>query len=241
MKEQIHENPKIVAAAERQMQAWAYAKQQAERNVTLHGPHRMHSKLGPYITMSREVGAGAEEVAQRVAEHLGWQVMDKNVLDEIAHRFQISRSMLELVDETTSSWAFDILGAWVDRKIIPHEKYLVRLARVLFTAARHGKVVFVGRGAHFLLPRDHALHVRIIADEKYRLRRTMGELGLTESEARQHLQKLERGRREFIQHFFHHDPDDPHLYDLVLRADLLGVELTADLIVAAHQRMSARG
>lgn len=237
MKEQTHEHPKIVAAAERQMQAWSLAKELADRDVAMHGPHRPHAKLGPFITLSREAGSGAEEIAQKVAERLGWQVLDKNLLDQVAERYHLPKPMLELVDETTSNWVYDLLGAWVDRRIIPHEKYLVRLARVILQAARHGNVVFVGRGARFLLPRDAGLGVRIIADIKYRVRHAMADCGLSESDARHHLEQIDRGRREFARHFFHCDPDDVHQYDLVLRVDQLGPDLAAELIVAAHQRL----
>lgn len=240
MKEQIRENPKIVAAAERQMQAWSYAKRLADQESAIQGPHATRTALGPYITMSREAGAGGEEVARHAAERLGWEVMDRNLLDEVARRFNLSKSMLEMVDETTTNWLYDSLGAWADPQLVPHEKYVVRLARVILAAARRGKVLFVGRGARFLLPKDHGLAVRVIASEKSRVARFMAEKGLEEAAARKQINEIDRGRRAFVQHFFRHDPDDPHLYDLVIRVDQLGVEAAADLIVAAHQRLAAR-
>jgi cytidylate kinase len=239
MKEQIRENPKIVAAAERQMQAWSYAKRLADHKLTAHGPHSLRMTVGPYISISREAGAGGEEVAGRVAQRLGWEVMDKNLLDEVARRYHLSKSRLRLVDETTSNWVHDMLGPWADPQIVPHEKYLVRLARVVRAAAQRGNVIFVGRGAPFLLPRDHGLAVRIIADEKYRVDQTMRSEGLDETAARRRIGEIDRGRREFVQRFFHRNPDDPHLYDLVIRTDRLGVEGAADLIVAAYERLSA--
>jgi cytidylate kinase len=238
MKEQIREDPKIVAAAERQMQAYAYAKQLADQQTTLHGPHSSHVAVRPYISISREAGACGEDVARQVAQKLGWELMDKNLLDEIAEYFHLPKPMLELVDETTTNWVYDMIGAWADPNIIPHEKYLVRLARIVRLAARRSSVVFVGRGAHLLLPRDRGLAVRVIADEKYRIGQLMHAEGLDEAAARRRVHVIDSGRREFVQHFFHRDPNDPHLYDLVLRADQLGVELAADLIVEAHRRRS---
>ena len=79
--------------------------------------------------------------------------------------------MLDLVDETESNWVYDVLGTWMDRQIIPHEKYVVQVGRMIHTLARAGKAVFVGRGAQFLLPRSKTFAVRIVASEAFRAQR----------------------------------------------------------------------
>jgi len=239
MKEQIWEHPKIMAAAERQMQTWVRTQEISARTIAFHRPHEPLRKLGPYITMSREAGSGGGEIAQLVGERLGWEVLDKNLVDCVASRFGLSRPMLELVDETVSNWAFDMFGAFFDRRIISHERYLVRLNRIVIAAARRGNVVIVGRGANFLLPRDAGLAVRIVASEKYRIEQVMRRHGLVEAEARQFAIALDRGRREFVRKFFHHDIDDPHLFDLVIRADRLGPQSTADAIVQFYRSSMA--
>lgn len=239
MRVQTPMEPKVFAAAERQMKAWAMTEEIADREIGVHGHHRTHPPLGHYISISREVGAGGSELAARLGQRLGWEVMDRNLLDQVAERYRLSKSMLELVDETTSNWAFDILGAWVDPKLISHEKYVVHLARVVLSRARKGNVIFVGRGAQFLLPRDHGLAVRIIAEEKYRLSRIMQQGNLDEAAARRWMADAERGRNEFVRQFFRRDLNDPHLYDLVIRVDRLGTDAAADMIVAAYDRVMA--
>lgn len=54
---------------------------------------------------------------------------------------------------------------------------------------------------------------------------------LTEAEARRYMQELDHGRREFVQRFFHHDVNDPHLYDMVINTEHFGMEGTADQIL----------
>lgn len=237
MKETTREDPRILAAAERRMQQWAMTEEIAHRTIQAHGPHRAHPALGPYISISREVGAGGSALGAMLGEKLGWDVMDKNILDQMAQRYHLSKSMLEMVDETSYNWAFDILGTWVDPTLISHEKYIVRLARVILSRARQGNVIFVGRGAQFLLPRDHGLTVRIIADEKYRLARIMKRGNLDETAARRLMEEVDRGRNELVQQFFHRDLNDPHLYDLVIRVDRVGLEAAADLIIATYGRV----
>ena len=174
MTAQTHDDPKLVAAAERQMQAWAFDQEMhhqeiQQRSGHLQGPHQKFRGLHPFVAISRQSGACGSEVGRLVGEALGWKVFDKNLLDEIATRFNDSRPMLDLVDETQSNWAFDMLGACLDRQIVPHEKYVRHLSCVVWSAARRQNCVLVGRGAQFILPREMGLMVRITAPEPFRI------------------------------------------------------------------------
>jgi cytidylate kinase len=180
-------------------------------------------------------------IAATVGRKLGWEVLDKNLLDQIADRSRLSRPMLELVDETDASWAYDLVGGFLDPKIVPHEKYLVHVGRAIRAAARRGNVVFVGRGAQFLLPRESGLAVRIIASPAYRVARIVQRLGCDEAKARHYLGKVDHGRKELVEKFFHRDIADPELYDLVLHVDRLGLATAADLIVEAAKSRGSEG
>ncbi|MGD0517580.1 MAG: cytidylate kinase-like family protein [Thermoguttaceae bacterium] len=233
MKEQTREDPKILAAAERQMQAWALNKEIADRSVsrTFHQAHCPQKKC--FLTISREAGAGGSEIAAIVGKRLGWEVLDKNLLDKVAERFNIDRSMLNLVDETRSNWVYDVLGTWMDSKVIPHETYVSQLSRVILAAARQANFIIVGRGARFILPREKVLAIRLVASEAFRLKRIMQSNKLSEADARRHMHEVDQGRREFVHRFFHHNITDPHLYDLVINTEGLGIECAAEEIIAA--------
>jgi cytidylate kinase len=239
MKERTREEPRILAAAERQMRAYSLMQEIAEQAGAQRRIDRPHRQLGQFITLSREAGAGGSEIAALVGAKLGWEVLDKGLVDLVAERFGFSRDMLELVDETKANWAYDMLGPWLDPRIIPHEKYVCRLVRIIGAAVRRGNVVLVGRGARFLLPRDQGMAVRVIASEKYRLAHWMERHGLREAQARQRMAEVDRGRREFVLKYFHRDINDPHLFDLVIHVDRLGSEGAAELIVDTYRRLYA--
>jgi len=232
--------PRIAAAAEKEMQKWATAQEIADRIIRFDAAHRQEKTLGPYITISRQAGAGAEDVARRVGEQLGWEVVDKNVLDAIAKCFCLERSQLGNLDESSGNWVRDTFGLWLDPHIISADKFLTCLERVVWMAARKGNVVFVGRGVRFLLPDEFGLAVRLVASEKYRVERIQREKGLSESAARRFVHELEQTRRQFVQRFFHKDVDNPEWYDVVINVERWGVEKTAEMIVAAwHARQQA--
>jgi hypothetical protein len=233
MKEQTREEPVILAAAERQMHTWAMNRELEDRFARKEAKDRAAQTGQKYITISREAGAGGAEIGRCVGERLGWEVFDKNILDSIAERFHLPRLMLDLVDETRTNWVYDVLGTWMDHKLVPHEKFVSCLTRIVQTAARQGHAIFVGRGAQFLLPREELLAVRVIAPEKYRVRQFMERTGLNETEARRQMTEIDRGRREFVERFFHRDIADPHNFDLVINVEHCGKQGAVNAILAA--------
>ncbi len=236
MREQSSVEPKTLAAAERQMRSWVLTEEIAEQALLSQSTKRLPGQLGDFITISREAGACGSEIAELVGRKLGWGVLDKNLLDQVADQSNLPRPLLEFVDETTVDWADGVLGTWFDPKGVPHHKYVVHLTRIVLAAARRGNVVMVGRGGRFLLPADQGLSVRLIAPERYRAAQIAQRLQLSAAKARRHVAEVDRGRREFVARFFHHDVDDPHLYDLVLNVAHFGPEFAAERIVDAYPR-----
>lgn len=239
MKDQTREEPKIVAAAERQMRAWALTEETGDRTSHDRLEERLSGRIGPCITLSREAGAGGGQIAELVGRRLGWEVLDRELIDRVAERLRVSRATVETVDETTTNWFTDVFGSWVNPHIVPHSQYVAHLGRIVLAAAKQGNVVIVGRGAQFLLPRSSCLPVRIIASEKYRVEQVQKRHQLTSREARRALNQLDAGRREFVRNYYHRDIDDVHLYDLVLNVENLGQDCTADLVAAAARSISA--
>ena len=236
MKEQTREEPKIMAAAERRMQAWSLTQEIADRILRVDVGPPLAGKLGDFITISREAGAEGGHVAELVGKELGWEVLDKSLLDQVAERCRLPRESLAPVDETIHNWAYDVLGPWLDSRVVSQDKYVAYLGRIFTAAARRGNVVLVGRGAQFVRAGDQGLTVRIIASEKYRVQRIMERESVNARQARQVMKEIDQGRRRFVKFFFHRDIEDPHFYDIVLNVERLGPARVAEQIVAAFAK-----
>ena len=57
------------------------------------------------ITVSREYGAGGGEVARRLAETLGWELLDRDLLHQAAALEHVPDAELERLDEKAVSVA----------------------------------------------------------------------------------------------------------------------------------------
>ncbi|MBN1588825.1 MAG: cytidylate kinase-like family protein [Pirellulales bacterium] len=237
MKNQVREEPKIVSAAERQMQAWARSAEMHESLGSAGEASSAATHFGPFLTVSREHGAGGGAIAEMVAKKLGWEVLGRTLLDRVASRYQLSRPLLELVDETKASWAHDVLGTWIDPRVISHEKYITHLRHVVVAAAQCGRVVFVGRGAQFFLPATAGIAVRIVAPEAYRVAELAERYGCDEKQTRRRMKEADTGRRDFVARYFQRDIDDPHLYDLVINVVHHGPAAAAEMIFQLCSRL----
>ena len=236
MLEHFNETPPIGVAAERKMQAWALASEIRDRALRRGVEGAQPAASVQFVALSREAGAGAGEIACLLGQRLGWRVFHKNLLDYVAQRFHLSRMMLDLVDETRGNWVYDVLGTWMDRKVVPHEKYFADLCRELIVLSRLGPAIFVGRGAQFVLPRPQVLSVRLVASPKYRLKRILARMPSPDvKEARRLMTEIDAGRREFAMRFLRRDITDPRYYDMVVNVERFGVEKTVAAIVASLQ------
>jgi cytidylate kinase len=191
--------------------------------------------VGPYITVSRSYGSGGADVAGAVARRLGWSLLDRRLVEELAERIKVSPHTVELVDETRSSWFRDTLLNLMEPRLAIEDNYLAQMAKVVCLAGYDGRVVVVGRGGNFILPRERGLAVRVDAPDSFRVNRLMEREGLDQRSAEHAIRDTDAARADFIHRHFGHDVMDPSFYDLVLDASVFGVDDAADLVCRAAE------
>jgi cytidylate kinase len=216
----------------------------------------------PIVTVSRQFGAGGSELAARVAEALGWPLLDNALLDEVAARLGTSREEVAARDERRPSLAARLadalaLGATdVEPSVaaaLPgrgaesaappptEERVLATAQRVIVEAAARGPVVVVGRGAQAALAsRTDALHVLCCAAREARVARVAAREGLSPAAAERRVDEVDRERLELVRRRWRRELLDPSHYDLCLNTARLGVPEAAALVVAtARARLDA--
>ena len=84
---------------DRQVSLWG-SKQgvQVERRPSVRDALKKPTE-GPWITISTQLGAGGPELAARLSERLGWRVIDKEILQEIAKTTHTPEQILSHFDE----------------------------------------------------------------------------------------------------------------------------------------------
>lgn len=195
-------------------------------------------RYGPCLLLSRECGSLGDEVSRLAGERLGWQVFNREIVEEIARREHVRNQLVESVDEQVRSRWRDRLHATRQRAGIEPAAYLYHLHEIVLTLGHQGDVVIVGRGAQYVLPGGCAVRVRIVEPLQTRLLRVATVRNLPLDEARHFVLKREADRAEFIRRVFQQDTTSPLNYDLTLNTNELGLEAAVETVLAAlHKKL----
>ena len=188
------------------------------------------------IAISRDCGAGGTTTAGAVANELDWPLYDKELVDKIAHDAGIQEQLLEDLDEKCPNWLAESLEGFAFSKHVSGAGLAIRIKKTLMALYCHGECVVLGRGAPQILPHKRTLSVRLVASEKYRIKRMAEEFDISENEAKTRVRETDRGRIAFVQSYFHKDPGDPLAYDLTLNTSRLDEKTCVGLILTALSR-----
>ena len=201
------------------------------------------------ITISREYGSGGGEIATRLARHLGWQLIDHEIVERVASEMGTSIEEAEAYDERTEgilARTFKNLqflepaymaGASSEAFLTNEETYLETVRRIVRAAAAQGHVVIVGRGSQVLLAQQRdVLHVRIIAPFEKRVVYVMNREGIDQAAAESRIKMKDHDRMKHFETAFHRKPEDAHLYDIILSTSFLDLDSAVEIISLALQQ-----
>ena len=193
----------------------------------------------PFITLSRQAGAGAETVAHLLAEKLNaqsskddqpWTVFDKNliakVLEDADLPQEIAKHVHEDKDTTMQAIVGELLGLHPSMWTIFHHT-----SDTILKLARIGRCIIVGRGSEIITAKlSGGTHIRLVAAESTRLAHLQKRFGLEGKAAAKYLHEHDEGRRRYVKSNFERDIEDPLLYHATLNTGLLTFAQPADLI-----------
>jgi len=171
------------------------------------------SEPKPVITISREPGCGASQIAHDLASKLGMDLMDSEILHMVAESAEMSEKVIATVDEKELTLRENILNSLFAGRYLSPDSYLQALTRVVSTISLHGNAIILGRGVNFILQPKETFRVRIIGPEDLKIKNCT-QTG--KEDAKSYIQNIEEQRKAFMQKYFHADINDSHRYDIVI-------------------------
>lgn len=178
-------------------------------------------KCPPTISFSRKIGGGALEVADILSERLGYPVVDREILDYIASKAKLSEKTVAIFDERYPGKLAEFLSLAFGEKAFIKSDYTRHLFSAVISIAGMGSTIFVGRGAHLLLPREMVLAVRIICSKWIRIKRLADLLKIGEAEAEERLEQFDKEQRAFYKKVYGRKEASPYEFDLVINCDYI--------------------
>ena len=197
--------------------------------------------MNTIITISREYGAGGTSIGRRVAQELGIEIYDRDIIRNTVLKTGLDAGVIEHEEEEISR------GDAFLRMITPAAYFDRREAireierEVILDFARKGPCVLLGRCADLILESEDidCLKVFLYADVLHRAAR-VGEIinSNNPSEIQKAMRKTDHARRSFYQQFTGKKWGDCANYNLMLDTGVLGYDTSARIICEAARSIS---
>lgn len=190
------------------------------------------------ITISRQYGSGGRSVGRKVAAQLGFELYDKEVLEQVAEQTGLHKDFIKQKGEYANAtsklaYAFSSLGAQNVIHGMSMEDYIWSVQRrVILELAEKGNCVFIGRCADFILKdRDDVLNVYLSADKEARARRIVELYGETDVAPEKRLKDTDTKRALYYNHYTDQEWGKAEYYDIMLNTTTIGVDRCANFII----------
>lgn len=158
------------------------------------------------ITVSRQFGSGGREVGERLAEILGWDYYDKEIIEMLANENGVDQEHVRYVLSHHGWHNMQLTYRNSFSHSIPHSfmgtQLMVRQREIIQQIAEAGNdCIIVGRDADVILKDMKPFRIFICADMEARLARTMAyeqrrpeNERLTEKEVMKNIRRIDKNR-----------------------------------------------
>lgn len=185
------------------------------------------------ITISRSFGSGGREIGRKLADELGMEYYDKELLEEVAKHSGLDEEYIKLFDEKKpplaifSAMPIGIIGDERQMEVKIHTLQ----HQVMENLAEKSPCVFIGRRADLLLRgRHNTCNIFITAPLEYCARRVSLRDGLTEQESREKIRRMNRSRKSFYNYTGEGRWGEASNYNLCIDSSALGTDGAVALI-----------
>ena len=202
------------------------------------------------IAVTRQVGSSGEEVAQAIAQGLGFRYVDYQVVQDAAREAGVSPETVSEA-ERTPSLLTRILEAlaknpglpaagWADpvslsiSPLMTSSDYRKFVEDVVRALASEGNCLILGHAAQVILKdRPDTLKVLVTGSRRMRVRRVMVGMAVDEKTAQKTVERTDAERVDYFRRFYDTGYLTPCTYDIVVNTDHLSPGQAAQIVTLA--------
>lgn len=183
------------------------------------------------ITIARQFGSLGRPIAGRMAEILGIEYYDRDIVDVAAKKLKLPVSAISDADETISNGLFQMMFPLGQSGIRMQHDVFNTQREIILNIADKGNCIIVGRCADYILEsvKNH-LRIYIYASYDQRLKNCVETLKMTEESARRMIREVDKARDAYHRHYAGYAPADVNYKDILIDSGMLGVEGTAQYL-----------
>ena len=183
------------------------------------------------ITVGREFGSGGHIIAVKLAEHFGIQLLDSNILAEVAKKSNASEEYLKKYDESARNLFFSRTVNGFSNS--PEEIIAQMQFDYIKQKSDAGEnFVVIGRCADYILRENPALvRVFVLGDTEAKIKRTAEREGISEEKAKIRMEQADKRRKYFHNTHSENKWGDSRSYDITVNSSKLGLDSTVELLI----------
>jgi len=195
------------------------------------------------ITINRQFGTGGHEVGAEIAKRLGVKLLDKQILEAVARKFDIGQETVARLESRNTSWWDDFTQFYrsymidnnyhdLGTELTSHQLFEAQAA-VIRQIAEEESCVVIGRCA-FDIFKDHpnALKIFIHSPEEKRIRRIVEKYGVSSADAKLMIVDNDYTRELYTKTYTGSEWYDARNYDVTLDVSAFGLNGTVDYLMA---------
>lgn len=182
--------------------------------------------MNKIITIGREFGSGGRELGRRLAEELGFEYYDKEIITAIAEKTSMSQEYVQEVLEGKPHHLYPITigqSMFIADSFYIHQEQSIYLAQseIIRDLAQKSNCVIVGRCADFILQDLKPFRIFVYADIESRIARCIArnsdaEKHLTEKEMKKQILSIDKNRAKYYDYYTGNKWGDKNNYDLCI-------------------------
>ena len=181
------------------------------------------------ITISRQFASMGRSIAKKLAEELGIEFYDRDIVEQTARRMGLPVSTISDTEESANNIYYKrIYPLGMAIKSMQDEVFMVQ-QNIIRDLADKESCIIVGRCADEVL-KDHPrlLNVHVFAPKADRLRNCVEKLGMDEATAKKTLPRVDKSRAGY--HKVYGGGDEYVNCHLMLNSSQFGIEGSAHLL-----------
>ena len=185
------------------------------------------------ITIGRQFASGGTEIGKMLAEKLGIDFYDAELLREEAKKIGIEEGVFDLYDEKpTNSFLFSIVtNHYAIENAVNEGKVIEAQRKVITQAAEQGPCVIVGRRADKILSdNENLVSVFISASMQDRIKKCLKADEFNEKSAKRFIESKDRERASYYNYFSDGSWGDADNYAMCFSTSKMPKEKIVDII-----------
>ena len=196
--------------------------------------------MNKVITLSREFGSGGREFGRRLAEELGFDYYDKEIISEIAKKTSMSEEFIREVTDKKPHNLFPITFGhtfiYIDNYYPLHQANDIYIEQnnIIKEMAQRSNCIIIGRCADYILEDKDPFRIFIYADMESKVKRCKerapeGE-DLSDKELRKKINSVNKGRAQYYEYYTGRNWGDKLNYDLCINTTNANIKELVEVV-----------